>query len=412
MLEVFFHYFHNHYKKRKAFIYLTVKKQWMKKGQSGSSAALFVLLMGIAIILYILFLPPDVRNDLLNEGTTNASTTTISSNRGVLLDVSPGTLLESKTLKFDHNLPSFNLFTTTEDAILKQIQSVYISTSKGAQLSRSIPLVIKETATNVKLSLNVISHSGVLTIRLNGDEVYSGEATDLFTPIPLENLQDENTLAFEVQPVGWMFWKKNFYQFSDIKITGTVEKYSSREATTTFLIANEEKTNLKVAYLIYLADCKVGQTERLSIYLNDRLISSKAPDCGSPDKIMIDPDDLMNGKNELRFYAEKGTYLIDQVVVKTELNEPIYPVYFFEVNESRYNLIQNGTLDAVVTLKFINDRQRKAGVLNINNLKIFVDTTSDRYNKTISDFIVEDENFIKIEPQTNLPVSNLKVELK
>jgi hypothetical protein len=219
-------------------------------------------------------------------------------------------------------------------------------------------------------------------------------------------------IEFKVQPVGWMFWKKNYYELASIKLTGTVETYASREATTTFLIGREEKTNLKEAYLLYLPDCKTGQTERLSVYLNEMLISSKAPDCGAPEKIILNPDDLKEGTNDLRFFAEKGTYLIDQVVVKTELRQPIYPVYFFEVNETRYSLVQNGTLKAVLTMRFVDDKERKAATLNINNMKTFLDTTSDRYNKTIDTYLVEGSNFVRIEPQTNLPIINLKVELQ
>lgn len=385
----------------------------MKKAQSGASAALLVLIMGIVMILYILFLPPDIRDDLINDGgTNNISTKTISSNKGILLDENPGTLLESKTMKFEHNMPSFNLFTRTEDSVLKEVQSVYISSEKGGQLSKSLPLLIRGRTINVQLSMNIVGHSDVLTILLNGQEIFSGEVKGLFTPITLENLQEENVLEFKVHPAGWMFWKKNYYQLTDIKVTGTVETYASREATTTFLISREEKSNLKEAYLLYLPDCKTGLTERLSIYLNDRLISSKAPDCGAPEKIILDPDDLEDGRNEMKFFAEKGTYLVDQVVVKTELREPIYPVYFFEVNETRYSLVQNETLTAVLTMRFVDDKLKKAATLNINNLKVFMDTNSDRYNKTIDSFLVEGSNFIRIEPETNLPIINLKVELK
>ncbi|MFH1181841.1 MAG: hypothetical protein V1702_02690 [Candidatus Woesearchaeota archaeon] len=384
----------------------------MKKAQSGSSAGLLVLMIGIVMILYILFLPPDVREDLIGDNNgKNVSTKTVTANKGILLDENPGTLLESKNLKFEHKLPSFNLFTRTEDTVLKEVQSVYISSEKDA-LSRSIPLLLKGRTTNVQLSMNIVRHSGMLTILLNGDEIFSGEAKGIFTPIRLENLQEENVIEFKVQPVGWMFWKKNYYELSDIKLTGTVETYSSREATTTFIISREEKSNLKEAYLLYLPDCKTGQTERLSVYLNDLLISSKVPDCGSPEKIILDPDDLREGRNELKFFAEKGTYLVDQVVVKTELREPIYPVYFFEVNETRYTLVKNNTLKAVLTMSFVDDKEKKAAALNINNIRTFLDTRSDRYNKTINDFIVEDSNFIRIEPQTNLPIINLRIELK
>jgi hypothetical protein len=385
----------------------------MKKAQSGSSAALLVLMIGICIILYILFLPPGERENLIGDGSSNNGTTkTINANKGILLDENPGTLLESKTLRFEHKLPSFSLFTKTEDSVLKEVQSIYISSEKGEQLSKAVPLVLESRTSNAKLSMNVVKHSGVLTIKLNGQEIFSGEIKGLFVPIKLESLQEENNIEFSVQPIGWMFWKKNYYELEDVKVTGTIEKISSREATTTFFITRDEKTNLKEGYLLYLADCKIGQTERLSVYMNEVLISAKVPDCGSPEKIILDPDDMREGRNELRFYAEQGTYLIDQIVVKTELREPIFPVYFFEVNSTRLTLVKNNTLKAELTMTFVNDGLRKAATLNINNMKTFMDSSSDKYNKTINAFIVEDSNFIRIEPETNLGIIKLKVELK
>ncbi|MBN2454304.1 hypothetical protein JXB11_02035 [Candidatus Woesearchaeota archaeon] len=384
----------------------------MKKAQSGASAGVLVLVIGIAIILYILFLPPEERADLLDENGDDDETGTVEDNREVVLDETPGLILKTKQTKFEHKIPSFNLFTRTEDTVLKKAESVYISSSKGEQQTKAVPLIIDERTTNVQLSLNVEDHKGRLIILLNGEEIFNGEVRSIFAPITLEGLQEENVIEFKVESVGWMFWTKNFYEISNIQITGTVESYSNRESRNTFLIGEGEKENIKEAYLLYFVDCKVSEVERLSIYINDRLISSKVPDCGSPVKTFIDPDDLMEGKNELRFFAEKGSYLLDQIFVKTELKEPIYPIYFFEVNETQYTLVKNRTLDAELTIKFVDDDERKAATLNINNLRTSLDTKEDEFNKSINTYIVEDSNFIRIEPETNLPISSLKIELK
>jgi hypothetical protein len=387
----------------------------MKKAQSGSQAGILVLMIGALILLYILFLPPEERQELLEDETDGGTVTekTIEANREVLLDESPGVILKTKKLRFEHKIPSFNLFTRREDRVLKEVGSVFISSSRGEQKTKTIPLVIRDRTTNAQLGLTVADHKGRLIISVNDEELFNGEVRGLFTPLKLESLEEENVIEFKTESVsGWQFWKENFYELRDIKITGTIESISNRESRNTFLIGEGEAGNMKEAFLLYFVDCRVAEVERLSVYLNDRLISSKVPDCGSPVKTFIDPKDLREGKNEIKFFAEKGSYLIDQVFVKTELKEPIFPIFFFEVNETQYPLVKNKSLDAVLAIEFVDDDERKAATLNINNLKTFLDTREAEFNKTINTYIVEGTNFIRIQPETTLPIVNLKVELK
>ena len=65
-----------------------------RNGQSGSGAATLVAVIALLIVLYILFLPPDVRKDLLEEESDGPGGTGTGSGRVVtnLLTDHPGRL--------------------------------------------------------------------------------------------------------------------------------------------------------------------------------------------------------------------------------------------------------------------------------------------------------------------------------
>ncbi|MBI2580381.1 hypothetical protein HYV85_01085 [Candidatus Woesearchaeota archaeon] len=390
-----------------------------KKGQtpasgppSGANAAILIFVIAGFILMYILFLPKGEQRKLLEKETTTVTATPPGALPGsILLSEKPGTLTRLKEREFDHSIPSFNLFTKKEDTVLKAVDSVYVEESRGVSKKKTMILTIRDKIENAKLSFTVNDHKGNLMIRLNDNELFTGEVDSFTEPLSLE-LEEENLFEFSTEPVPW--WKpftKNFYDLRDVGVTATVEKLENKEALQTFIVGEEEANLLSEASLSYFVDCNVKDVGKLAIYLNSNLLASKVPDCGSAEKWQIDPNDLNAGKNELRFVAEKGTYLLDRLLLRTKLKEPIFPVYFFTANSTVFRRIENNTINSSLSIRFVDDKERKTATLEINSQKTRLDTRAANYSKNIDSFLVEGSNFIRVVPETTLNIIELKVLL-
>ncbi len=380
---------------------------------SGAMAGVLVLLITFLIVLYLLFLPKGERDRIIGSPTTTAGTAASQSGLpgSVLLRENPGILTKPTENDFEHRLPSFNLFTKKEDAVLKSVDSVYVESSRGTDKRKAVMLGVNDKVENAKLSFTVSRHSGSLIISQNEREIFQGEVESFAEPLSL-TLEKENLFEFSTEPVPW--WKpfsKNFYDIRELKVTATVERLDNKEALQTVLVSQEEANLMSEASLSFFVDCNVRDVGRLIIYLNGGLLASKVPDCGSPERLQIDPEDLISGKNEFRFVAEKGTYLLDRLVLRTKLKEPIFPLYFFSINSSVFRKIENNTINSTLSIRFVDDKERKTSTLDINNQKVRMDTRQANFSRNIDSFLAEGTNFIRIVPDTTLSILELEVLL-
>ncbi|MBI2574470.1 hypothetical protein HYV82_01140 [Candidatus Woesearchaeota archaeon] len=384
-----------------------------RKGQAGGAAVLVAAIVGL-MLLYILFLPPDERAALLGENTTGPNVSKgIGEDARTLLLEKPGTLFKSSQDEFEHHINSFNLFAKSEDRIIKSAESIYIESTRGNIKRKSMAVSIDPSKTsNLQMSFDAKAHNGRLIVKVNDDEVFNGEAKGQVV-VKLDKLNEDNVIEMMTEEVGFQFWQKNFYEIRDFKITGTVKILENLESKQSFIIGGEEANNIERASLIYFVDCKPSDSGTLKVYLNDAQLISNVPDCGSPVKIEADPALIARGQNTLRFAADQGSFLVDQVFVKTRLKEPVEPVYFFEVNATQFSWVKNNTFDAILRMKFVDDKEEKRAELNINNLKTFMDTKrTANFTKNIDSFIVEGNNFIKIVPDTQLNIIELRIRLE
>lgn len=379
---------------------------------SGANAAILVMVIAAFILLYILFLPKGERDKLLEKESVSSQAVAAGSLPGsTLLKENPGTLTRLKEREFEHSLPSFNLFSKKEDTVLKGVESVYIEAARGADKRKSVMVAVRDKVENAKLIFSVSDHNGVLIIKHNDNEIFSGEVKQFTEPISVD-LKEENLFEFSTEPVPWYKpFSKNFYDLKDVRITGTVEKLDNKEARQAVILGQEEADLLSEAAMSFFVDCNVRDIGRLSIYFNEKLLSSKVPDCGSAEKIQIDPVDVVSGKNDVRFVAEKGTYLLDQVHIRTKLKEPIFPLYFFNINSSTFSRIENNTVNSTLGITFVDDKERKAATIEINNQKTRLDTRSANYSKNVDSFLAAGTNFIRIVPETTLNIVELRLVL-
>lgn len=386
-----------------------------RKAQSGANAAtLIAIIMGL-IILYILFLPPAERDKLLNpDSGTKTGTATGNKTVAALLLEHPGTLFKTEQKDIEHRVDSFSIFTRTEDKLLKSFDTINIESTRSGTNSRKFVFNVDdpENTKNALMTFEAVDRSGRLNIKLNGDVVLNEEVKGQRI-LNLEDLKSTNEMEFSVSEVPfWQFWSKNFYDIHSVKIIATISDITNKDATKTFFVTNNEAPNIESATLTYFVDCATSDNGKLNVYINGIRLSSGIPDCNSIAKNSINPNNIAAGNNDLRFSTEKGTFLLDRVVVKTHLREAIRPIYYFEVNKTTKQDITAGVKAAVLRLKFVDDKEEKLGIINVNGHRISFDTKlRPEYEKDISLNIEEGNNYIQLEPEVTLNVVDLKVEL-
>jgi hypothetical protein len=140
-----------------------------------------------------------------------------------------------------------------------------------------------------------------------------------------------------VSSPGWVFWRVYEYTLSNLIIAADIEDVSRSAAEQRFHISDEEKENLDRAVLWFFPDCQANAVGLLSVSLNNRNILRSVPDCGVNTHVEIDPSILDEGENTLSFTISQGSVLFDQVKVKTELEELLYPVYYFDIDEDYFD---------------------------------------------------------------------------
>jgi len=393
-----------------------------KKAQVGynpqSYISLLILIIGVSMIVYILMLPPAERVELLEQNRTGLDNDDVRDDITILLTREPGTLTKIPDTEIIEDIPSFNLYTRTDAAVLIDFDSIYIKKSLFEEQQRNISFTINDldNTDNYVLSFTSPKHKGILTIILNGYIVYSSEILSQ-SPAPIElpkdYLNNKNNLLFKVSGPGIEFWKSNEYIIQNMKITADVTDISAQENKQFIYVSAEEKENLESYELSFIVDCKESDVAPLQIYLNKRLIYNSVPDCGYKVKVpTVDERRLVKGENELLFRTERGSYLLYGIESKLNLKEPIFPTYYFTLSDDTYKDIDNDKADLNVTLLFTNDEDLKKGVIFVNDIKFEIDTYDKFFNKKINKFVREGNNAVEIRPESDrLDVLELQVIL-
>ncbi len=321
-----------------------------KKGQSASGAASLVLLIGGFIVLYLLLVPPDVRDALLNDQPLPANymgTTTqgnvygsqaglpLSINKTILSEV-PGRVDYLQDSILEHPLSAVNLYTTTNAQLLTQQGSVYTKNGVFDHASANVSFQLQDVQNteNVLLSFGVQVAKGRLQIMINDQLVYEG-VPNANTALEIDKsiLKPINNIVFSVTPVGWQFWTTNEYQLQNVKITADVTDISEQLSKTSFSVTDAEKLNMEKASFRFFPDCTVSQVSKLKITLNNEIIYNSIPDCNQVNILEFSSEVLTSGNNYLQFKTDKGYYSIYQLLVKVELKKQIFPTYYFDMDQ-------------------------------------------------------------------------------
>ncbi|MGM5484647.1 MAG: hypothetical protein ACQEP1_02125 [Nanobdellota archaeon] len=381
-----------------------------KKGDGAGGAAALVGLIALAIILYILFLPANVREDLLEEDIEGPSEDQVDYkelNEVEVMRKRPGRLdindiKECMSNECSHEISSFTLYRSTDSNTIKEENPFIIKNNIMKEKTHEMTFEIPDPENTKDVRLGFISNKneGILTIELNGNIIYEKDIEE-YNPNPIElpgeMLSEANTLKFSVSSVGARFWKTNEYSLENVRVIGDITDLSKQDSKNTFFVSGSEANNVERAKLKFSPNCEQSRVGKLQIKLNSRELYYGIPDCQMLNVIDFPPTYVEQGENELLFKTDKGDYLIDLIEVRTDLKDIDYPVYYFDLKDN-YEEIVNGELSANVSFEFVTNDDYDL-IMNVNGYKRQIRSEDEEYSRIIpADHLKEEDNWMKLKP--------------
>ncbi len=394
-------------------------KKLTKRAQG--AAAFLIVIITVLIVLYILFLPPVEREKILGEQTTDKGLP--SSGQVPSEGIIPTNIIVSKPIgrlsylperEFEHNVPSVNIALKTEGKVVKDVSSLYFSRTLFSKKNEIIEFSLNdiENTKNVFLAFNVVEGAGRMVISLNGKEVFNREVgTRNVEPItlPKEWLKENNILQFETDSPGIFFWRKNFYDLSSIKIIADIINRDSQKSKNLFVVSESELYNMANAALRFTPICDQTKVRKLEVAINNNVLYSAIPDCGSPARIELEPSYFRSGQNTIEFTTEEGNMLLDQIAVTTFLASAEYPVIYFETVPELYQDILEDRTRTIMEISFPDDISLKELTLFINGHIERISQYEKVFQMDISEYIELSTNSIELVPEETLDVTKVTV---
>ena len=387
-----------------------------KIAQAGSAAALIAIATAL-IVVYILLLPEDIRQELLNGTTTATAKKEKELREALLVFEHPGTLDPIRLRDREKILDSFNLYSEKRAVVLKSVETTHIENAwlKRKTYNVSFKVDEPENTENYILAFDVINSQGRIIISLNGKEIFDSFVdVGNVEPIRLEedNIKRENSLTFSVSGVGLAFWRVNEYDLRNTRVIADFTDVSKREYRNFFIISATEKENFEKTKLNFVPNCLTEKKGPLNIKINNReLFYQVIPDCGLLSSIEFDPILLKQGENSITFSAQEGNYFIDRVSIKAELRKLTYPFYYFKLEADEFDEVENETINLTLELRFA-DLEHKIGEINVNGHLSRLESDEIIYRKNINIFAEEGQNYVQIVPKTILNIVDLSVILE
>jgi len=380
---------------------------------TGRPAAALVGIITILIVFYIVFLPPETREALLDDkNLTEAGEEAEEEN--MLISTTVGRLSYLAEEETDHYIPGAYLDEKEESKIFAEYDDFEISKGifggEGKKKLFTIPNL--DQTSKVLITFQSPIRYGKLKITLNNKIIFEEELlTALPKPIdvPKEYLHKNNELEFDVE--GGIFSDKE-YRIEDLKVIGKITDPAWKEAIHHFTIPRSEMDNFKDAYLQFRASCEQKDIGNLLIELNGRTISSTTPACDSTNYIDIFSEDLMLGKNEITFTLEEGKARLESAKIRINLKEQKGFTDFFTIEEDKWEKIKDDKKKAVLDIEFIDDNIRKKLEVNVNGRRHIMDQREPHYTRDITKYAKAGNNYIQLLPLTEITIVDLEVRLE
>lgn len=374
--------------------------KFTKKGQTGGNAAVFLIILVVMMILYLLFLPPADREALLSGSSTPTGTGSGGTGTGgvtpineYLLRENLGTVLYQDNDEQGIELQQFTIGTNTQGQTITQRSAIYIKNSVFQDINSEIQFQAdSELAKDLKLSGNVEKGSGDLIIFLNDVLISQGEVSQGNLPIielDPDLLKDLNTIRFEVSSPGIAFWRYNEYSLKNVKVTANVKDISTSDSAQAFGLSEADINNIYKINLRYIPSCEESTIEKFEVYINNYRLFRGIPDCGVFNFLSIDEQMLQTGTNELEFKVADGNVLVDRPEIIIKYNDPIYPTYYFDINDKYFSDVKEdekcGDIDGICPSGCEEDEDKDCCL--IRSLNYWCDVEPDNYNDRCVSFV-------------------------
>ncbi|MBT7903413.1 hypothetical protein HN587_06135 [Candidatus Woesearchaeota archaeon] len=390
-----------------------------KRAEDGTKAATLVALIALLIIFYLLFIPPQVRQNILEGDYSEDSKDSGDDDKNTtLLLETPGTLTTISTKDIEHSIAPVNIFASENSKVIDTQNSLSVKKSWFSDKTGEFSFVVQDLSQTENLLLTFVSKlsRGNLQILLNGEEIFNQAITkENPDPIKLSSkylAQGANSLEFITEDVGLAFWRVNKHNLENLQITGDITDISQQLSRNIFIASATEKNNLKRGKLVFTPECSIGSVGALQALINNHIVYDAVPDCGFAITVEFSPDILRNGENQIVFKTIKGNYLIDLIKIKSELKEIIQPVYFFDLDEDEFSDVQDESDEIYLEITFIDSQEYHIGKANINGIETNIHQKERVYSKKINDYLVKGNNAIKITPEDILQIVKLEVVRK
>ena len=391
------------------------------KAQAGNQAAILVIIIAVLLILFILAIPPEDREDLLNNGRKPGTGTDPAFPDAItLLRANPGTIPYMAQSERIHEFAPFNLNADTKGELIHTKNSLYLKNSAFEKITDTVTFTVDpRTTSNVLLNFNVEQASGSLIILLNGETIFNAPISGGNSPpihIASSSLRAQNTLEFRVSGPGAAFWRYNSYSIRNINIFADVLDLSRSKASQSFNIGRQEASEMEISELRYLPGCRTGNVRDLSIQINNFQIFSGVPDCEIFNTIPIPTHYLYEGVNEITFQIREGTVLIDRARILNKLDEPDTITYYFEVRDRYFNLVNDDyelkpQYETMLDITFPNTDQKRFELV-INGKPTNFNTVRLRETRNMQPFLQPGTNSIQIHPKSELTITELRVRIR
>ncbi len=435
-----------------------------RRGQSAASAAILVAIIAGFLVLYILFLPPADREQLLfggGDGTGSGGTAgagvpgagvpgaggsyTGSGGSGVftqygpvvMLAAVPGTLRLQRSPTQEHEIPSATIFTAVHTEEIKSIDSAVVKNGVFSSDEADIDFQARKGQSgNYLLSFNVReAGSSPLRISLNGHLLQERPMVPGTPPpisLPADYIVDgTNTLTLSTSSGGLAFWDSNAYFLTGILVSADLVDTSGSVSQQTFSLDENEINAMDKSQLQFVPECDPQRAGRLTIQLNSRLVRDTSSndtnatlevpnvlytgnvDCGVLFQTDVPREDLRLGENRIVFASSGGQYVIDRAKLIVGFKQNDYPIYYFNINPEMYDSVDKGHGALRLTLTFTDYRNDKQGEVVVNGFVQSFETREYAYQALIDPSIITPgPNTIQVIPHADkLDIAELRVEL-
>lgn len=380
----------------------------------GAAAASTIGILILLFIFYILFLPPEAREELLEGDGTTLPGDGEAIAKEVLLQEAVGRLAPQGQTRFDHHIPNLFLAESRNAEQLARENPFTIHKGLFSEQQHTFTFTLDrlDRTENVLLSYQTLKRSGRLHIVLNGHELFQGTIARQSPPplrLPKSLLEETNTITFFVTG-GWMQHKE--YALTNIQVIGDITDVSKQQATNTFQISQVEYDNLEHSWLDFHPLCEQGDVGIMTITLNGRTIYSAVPACESANRQELYREDLTSGKNTLVFRIEQGSFRIEQIRVRNTVKPVKNYIDFFGVNPQLYTALLDRRGHIVLRIEFVDDGQQKQAELNLNGRLDAINQREPIYETEITNVVREGNNYLEIRPITELNIPHLEVRVE